>query len=159
MAFPLIDTPAWCVVTAAGAGARLGSSKPKALVPVRGIPIVERAVRGILDATIEGRGVVAGIIVTAPRNSLDTVRSLFAQDERVHVISGGYSRQDSVRLGLEEIPLFAQRLGYAITDTTPVLIHDAARCLTPSSVVAEVVNVLRSGDRGVVPVLPVTDSL
>lgn len=63
-------------------------------------------------------------------------------------VNGGTERTDSVRAALD-----------AVTGADIVLVHDAARCLTPSAVTRAVVAAVRAGHRAVVPVLPVTDTV
>lgn len=67
----------------------------------------------------------------------------------MHIVIGGADRQSSVASGLAVLP----------HDVDIVLVHDAARPLVPSKVVAAVVSVLRSGAQAVIPVLPVADTL
>lgn len=151
--------PVLAVLTAAGSGTRLGCSGPKALVEIAGLTMVERAAVGLACA-----GVTA-IVVTAPGESL-------AEFERVLpgavpgfpavpvvCVAGGDSRQASVAAGLAALPGAALRAGVGIADDTPVLVHDAARPLTPASAIVRVVAAVRSGLAGVVPALPVTDTL
>ena len=40
-----------------------------------------------------------------------------------------------------------------------MLVHDAARALTPPALIARVVDTLRAGSSAVIPVLPVTDTI
>jgi 2-C-methyl-D-erythritol 4-phosphate cytidylyltransferase len=64
-------------------------------------------------------------------------------------VAGGPRRRDSVAAGLA-----------AVGDATYVLVHDAARpALRPSLVTAVVDELLESGADGVVPALPVTDTV
>lgn len=144
----------YCVVTAAGSGTRLGYAQPKALVPVGGIPMVVRAVAGIL-----AHPRMCAVVVTAPAKQLEEFESLFAQNPRVRVVSGGKERQDSVEEGLRQLARFAAELGQPLGDSAAVLIHDAARPLTPTTVVARVVEGLEAGMPAVIPALPVTDTV
>jgi 2-C-methyl-D-erythritol 4-phosphate cytidylyltransferase len=66
----------------------------------------------------------------------------------VHVVTGGAERSDSVRHALDAVP-----------DADVVLVHDAARCLTPVNVIRAVVEAVLAGQRAVVPVLPVIDTI
>ncbi|MDO5729515.1 MAG: 2-C-methyl-D-erythritol 4-phosphate cytidylyltransferase [Actinomycetaceae bacterium] len=141
------------VVTAAGSGTRLGFDRPKALVELSGQPLVVRAVNGAFT-----HPEVVGIVVTAPEDSLTEFTVLFDADQRVRVVPGGAVRQESVYRGLEAIPDLANDLNIALTDTTPVLIHDAARCLAPTTVFHDVVAALDAGYPAVIPALPVTDT-
>ncbi|MDO5721370.1 MAG: 2-C-methyl-D-erythritol 4-phosphate cytidylyltransferase [Actinomycetaceae bacterium] len=144
----------YCVVTAAGAGTRLGFDQPKALVPVAGVPMVVRAV----DAMFAHTRVVA-VVVTAPAQYVGQFQSLFADYPRVRVVAGGRERQDSVSAGLVALEQFATQLHLPMQAYSPVLIHDAARPLTPVAVVETVVSSLESGLEAVIPALPVTDTI
>lgn len=71
----------------------------------------------------------------------------------IEVVPGSpSSRQASVALGLTAA--LAARPGAAV-----VLVHDAARALTPPGVVRRVVTAVRAGHDAVVPALPVTDTV
>lgn len=149
---------AFAVLTAAGSGTRLGCSGPKALVDVAGIPMVVRAARGLVDAGI------TGIVITAPSDRLDDFTRLFPaaalNGVPVRVVAGSSaSRQASVALGMAQLPQLAVDTGDDLDATTPVLVHDAARCLTPTSVIRRVVDAVESGLVAVIPALPVTDTL
>lgn len=146
---------AWAVVTAAGSGTRLGCAGPKALVPVAGVPMVVRAVGGLLAAGI------AGVVVTAPEDALEAFRAALPQEgPRIRVVAGSASsRQASVARGLAALPDLARLLGCRLEDGSPVLVHDAARCLVPADVVRRVVAAVEAGAVAVVPGLPVADTL
>ena len=64
-------------------------------------------------------------------------------------VPGGETRSDSVRAGLAEVP----------ADALVVLVHDAARPLVSDDVVERVLAPLSEGWDGVVPGLPVGDTL
>ncbi|MDI9588889.1 MAG: IspD/TarI family cytidylyltransferase [Gleimia sp.] len=145
--------PVFAVVTAAGSGTRLGYDMPKALVELAGETLVERAVRG-MQVLPE----IVGIVVTAPVEVISDFEKIFEGVPEVCVVPGGTVRQLSVYNGLLEIPNLAKRLGYELTDSTPILIHDAARCLTPKRAISDVINVLLDGCKAVIPALPVTDT-
>jgi len=65
------------------------------------------------------------------------------------VVAGGAERGDSVSAGLAALD--------ASVDL--VLVHDAARCLTPSAVFARVVAAVEGGAVAVVPGIPVIDTV
>ncbi len=96
-------------------------------------------------------GVVDVVVVVAPEGRQEHVRALLgplgAAD--VRVVAGGAERQDSVRCGLAALP----------PGVDVVLVHDAARCLTPPAVFRAVVAAVRGGAVAVVPVLPVSDTV
>jgi 2-C-methyl-D-erythritol 4-phosphate cytidylyltransferase/2-C-methyl-D-erythritol 2,4-cyclodiphosphate synthase len=135
------------LVPAAGRGERLGPGAPKALREIGGEPILVHAVRGLLDS-----GRVDLVVVAAPPSAegvAEVVRMLIGLDP-VLVVPGGVTRQQSVALALAAVP----EDGYEV-----VLVHDAARALTPPAVIASVVDAVRSGLPAVVPVLPVADTI
>lgn len=127
------------VVTAAGSGSRLGADVPKALVPVGGRPLVAWAVEAVLQ-------VAGAVVVTAPASHLDAFR---AAVPAATVVAGGRERQDSVAAGLAAVP----------DDARIVMIHDAARAFQPASVMTILVEAVRAGADGAVPVVPVVDTL
>lgn len=131
------------LVPAAGAGVRLGPGVPKALRLLAGEPLLLHAVRG-LRACPE----VGPVVVAAPAAELDEVRALLAAYDVV-VVAGGAHRHESVAAALAALPV----------DVDLVLVHDAARCLTPPSVVGAVVTALQAGAEAVVPVLPIADTV
>lgn len=134
------------IIPAAGRGVRLGESLPKAFVELDGRTMLDRAVEAML-----GSGAVDRVVVVAPPELASTppaelVRAEYA--DRVTVTGGGAERADSVRAGLR-----------AASDAQFVLVHDAARALTPPELFTRVVDALRGGRRAVIPVLPVADTI
>ncbi len=137
------------LVPAAGRGVRLGSEEPKAFVPIAGVPMLRRAVEGLVAS-----GSVDGVVVIVPAGYAERARAMLAGTDAaslhlgVRVAVGGAERSDSVRAGLAE----ARGAEF-------VLVHDAARALTPPEAVARVVGALRAGAQAVIPGVPVTDTV
>ncbi len=131
------------LVPAAGVGVRLGPGLPKALRLLAGEPLLVHAVRGLREVAEVG-----AVVVAAPPAELDEVTALLSAFDVV-VVAGGAERGDSVRAALAGLP----------PGTEFVLVHDAARCLTPAAVFSLVVAALRDGADAVVPVLPVSDTV
>lgn len=129
------------VVPAAGCGERLGAGIPKAFVELGGMTMLERAVDGLLAS-----GVIGRVVVAAPTDRVDETADLLAG--RATVVAGGPERHDTVRLALS-----------AVGDSRFVVVHDAARPLTPAEQIQRVVAALRDGMRAVIPVLPVVDTI
>jgi 2-C-methyl-D-erythritol 4-phosphate cytidylyltransferase len=129
------------VVPAAGLGERLASGAPKAFVYLDGQTLVERAVTNLLQS-----GVVDRVIVAAPADFTDEAKAVLGHD--VTVVVGGACRSESVGRALT-----------AAGEPDFVLIHDAARALTPPELVVRVVEALRAGHVAVVPVLPLSDTI
>jgi 2-C-methyl-D-erythritol 4-phosphate cytidylyltransferase len=132
--------PAAAVVAAAGSGSRLGADVPKALVPLAGRPLVRWSVEALLA------GGVADVLVAVPPAERAAFAAALPAD--VRLVDGGATRTASVRAALAEVGGHAEA----------VLVHDAARPLTPPEVVARVLAALAAGAPAVVPVLPVVDT-
>ena len=128
------------IVAAAGSGLRLGADRPKALVPLGGRPLVAWAVTALLD------GGVDEVVVAVPAAERDEFAAVLPAG--VRLVEGGATRTASVRAALAAVP----------READAVLVHDAARPLTPPAVVARVLAALAAGAPAVVPVLPVVDT-
>ncbi len=129
------------VVPAAGSGERLAAGAPKAFVNLCGRPMLEHALDGLRNS-----GVVDAVVVAVPPNRTDEAKLVFGGD--AVIVAGGSDRSESVMLALA-----------AVGDAEFVLVHDAARALTPPSLIVRVVRALESGHPAVVPGLPVTDTI
>lgn len=137
------------VVVAAGAGTRLGGQVPKALVEVRGHPLVWYAV----SAAVQARD-VGWVSVAAPPGHVAAVREAVEPVCRVAgvpltVVPGGAHRGDSVLAALQAAP----------TASEVVLVHDAARALAPVEVFDRVAAAVDADHPAVVPGLPVVDTV
>ena len=137
------------IVVAAGSGSRLAMASPKAFVEVAGQSLLERALHSVW-----GMLEPAQVVIVAPPTHLDQAteigkRSAGLLPELVAIIAGGATRHASVAEGL------------AALDPTisVVLVHDSARALTPSSVFDAVVAAVDATGDGIVPALPVVDSI
>ena len=133
------------IVAAAGSGLRLGAELPKALVPLGGRPLVCWAVESLRA------GGVDEVVVAVPAPQRAAFTAVLPPD--VHVVVGGDTRTASVRAALA-----AAREHASDRQRTALLVHDAARPLTPPEVVARVLAALAAGAAAVVPVLPVVDT-
>ncbi|MCX5068008.1 2-C-methyl-D-erythritol 4-phosphate cytidylyltransferase [Micromonospora lupini] len=132
------------LVPAAGAGVRLGPGRPKALRLLAGEPLLVHAVRRLAAAAS-----VRTIVVAAPAGEVTGVRELLAPVAPVIVVPGGAERQASVAAALAAVP----------AGPTIILVHDAARALTPPDLVESVAAAIRGGRAAVIPVLPVVDTI
>lgn len=129
------------VVPAAGSGERLGAGTPKAFVELAGQTMLERAVDGLLSS-----GVIDRIVVAVPADRVESTTRLLVG--RADVVAGGFERHESVELALA-----------VAGEPDFVVVHDAARPLTPADQIQRVVSALHDGMRAVIPVLPVTDTI
>lgn len=128
----------WTVVVAGGSGSRFGA--PKQFLWLGGRRVIDRA---IATAASHGDGVVAVLPADVDLGYTESA------GRPVIVVPGGATRSGSVRNGLDAVPL----------DVEVVLVHDAARPLTPDGVFERVIGAVREGADAVVPVLDVADSL
>lgn len=129
------------VVAAAGQGTRLGAEVPKAYVELGGRTLLERSVATMSQVADH---VVA---VVSPDMEARAQTALAARD--VQLVHGGAERADSIYAALNAISL----------DDACVLVHDAARALTPESMVSRVAGAVVGGAPAVVPVVPVSDTV
>ncbi|MEI7913353.1 MAG: 2-C-methyl-D-erythritol 4-phosphate cytidylyltransferase [Mycobacteriaceae bacterium] len=129
------------IVPAAGSGERLGAGVPKAFVDLGGRSMLQHAVEGLLES-----GVIGLVVVAVPADLLGRAEATLGN--RVSVVAGGAQRTDSVRSALE-----------VVGDPEFVIVHDAARALTPADQIRRVVDALCAGMRAVIPVLPVVDTI
>jgi 2-C-methyl-D-erythritol 4-phosphate cytidylyltransferase len=91
---------------------------------------------------------IGPVVVAAPAGRVDDVAGLLAAYD-VLVVAGGADRHASVEAALAVLP----------PEVELVLVHDAARCLTPASVAGAVITALLAGAAAVVPVLPLVDTV
>jgi 2-C-methyl-D-erythritol 4-phosphate cytidylyltransferase len=130
------------LVPAAGLGLRLGSGPPKALRLLAGEPLLTHAVRALLAARL-----VEQVVVAAPPGEEEAAR---AAAPGALVVTGGPTRTASV----------ARALAGADPRYDVILVHDAARALTPPELIdAVAVTVLEGAADAVIPVLPVVDTI
>lgn len=122
----------------------MAAGMPKAFVPLLGRPLLWYCVQGLLAS-----GCVEAVVVAVGAQHHDQARVAVAESgDRVRIVTGGVHRCDSVRAALNAVP-----------DAEVVLVHDAARCLTPVGVIQAVTQAVLAGQRAVVPVLPVVDTI
>jgi 2-C-methyl-D-erythritol 4-phosphate cytidylyltransferase len=137
----------WAVIVAAGLGARLGIDRPKAFAPLAGRPLLAESV----DRLDHCPWIDAIVIASAPgwEEPAILLAEEVAATKVVSCVAGGATRAESVRLALGEVA----------DDALVVLVHDAARPLVTDAVVERVLRPLGEGYDGVVPVVPVADTL
>ena len=137
------------IVVAAGSGTRLGAALPKAFVDLAGQTLLERSLRSIILLPYPVQ-----VVVVAPADFVPDARAIAHKvapglEELVSVVTGGATRHDSVAAGLAAVQSSVQ----------VVLVHDAARALTPTALFADVDMAVQATGAGIVPALPVVDSL
>ncbi len=137
---------ATALIVAAGSGSRFGSPIPKQYQDLGGMPILRRSILAFLTHPLVGD--VQVVISPQHRDLYD--RAVEGLDIRAPV-TGGPSRQDSVRLGLEALA--------ADTDKPDiVLIHDGARPLIDAMTITNVCKALETST-GAIAAKPLVDTL
>jgi 2-C-methyl-D-erythritol 4-phosphate cytidylyltransferase/2-C-methyl-D-erythritol 2,4-cyclodiphosphate synthase len=136
------------IVVAGGSGTRLGESVPKAFVGLDEHTILRHSLEGVFAA------VSAQVVVVAPAGRegealTDAYAAAGDRRDLVSVVTGGATRQESVQAGLRGV----------WADVEIVLVHDAARALTPADQFTRVIDAIRSTGWGAIPVLPVIDTI
>ena len=138
---------AWAILVAAGTGSRLGGDRPKAFVGLAGRPLLAESLER-LDAS----DWIDAIVVAAPPDWEEPVILLAEEivaSKVAAVVAGGATRAESVRNALAEVP----------DEALVVLVHDAARPLVDDDVIERLLGKLAEGVDGVVPALPLTDTV
>jgi 2-C-methyl-D-erythritol 4-phosphate cytidylyltransferase/2-C-methyl-D-erythritol 2,4-cyclodiphosphate synthase len=129
------------VVVAAGSGSRAGGDKQwRAL---GGKAVVRWSVEALL------RSGASAVIVVVARDSLERAQNALRGLDGWIAVAGGAERADSVRAGLDALDL---------PETTPVLVHDAARPLLSEAVIRRLLGALPGAD-GAIAALPVSDTV
>jgi 2-C-methyl-D-erythritol 4-phosphate cytidylyltransferase / 2-C-methyl-D-erythritol 2,4-cyclodiphosphate synthase len=149
---------AWAVILAAGSGTRLaqalaasGGPQRKQYLELDGAPMFWRSAQTF--ARIQA---VRGLVFVFPPDDLEQMTLAVEQLNARAPLSlpwrtcaGGARRQDSVRLGLAQVP----------QNCAQVLVHDAARPFATAALARRVLEALDAGAVAVVPGLAVTDTI
>jgi 2-C-methyl-D-erythritol 4-phosphate cytidylyltransferase len=137
----------WALLVAAGAGHRLGGDRPKAFVGLGELPLLAEPLRRLDESSW-----IDAIVIAAPAG-WEEPTILLAEElvatKVVAAVTGGATRADSVGRALEEVSV----------DALVVLVHDAARPLVTDAVVERVLAPLSEGWDGVIPALPLADTV
>ncbi len=138
--------PCIALIVAGGSGQRFGAERPKQYLDLLGKPILRRT----LDAFLSHPRITGVQVVIDPawRAQYDRAVAGLTLPEPV---TGGATRQDSVRNGLEALAALA-------APPARVLIHDAARPLTDAATIGAVIDALDETP-GAVAAVPVADTL
>ncbi|MCU0596144.1 MAG: 2-C-methyl-D-erythritol 4-phosphate cytidylyltransferase [Desulfobacterota bacterium] len=135
------------IITAAGAGVRMGGDQAKQFMDLGGRPLL-----AVTLGCFERSPDIDGIVLVVPPGKADSCRDeiveKFGLGKVVNVVSGGKRRQDSVRLGLE-----ATEGRYAL-----VLIHDGVRPLVPPDLVSRIVKAM-GRYRAVIPAMAARETI
>jgi len=115
------------IVPAAGSGRRMAMGRPKALLDVGGVPLLRRTLSRFLPV----RDITEAVVVS-PAGAVPEIQAALVGLEwpgcQVGVVTGGATRQESVRIGLEALA------GHHDL----VCVHDAARPLVSRATIRAV---------------------
>lgn len=138
------------VVVAAGRGERAGAPEegPKQYRPIGGKPVIQHTLERFLawDAT----GPVVVVIHADDEPLFDAIRTNLGANERIRIVTGGATRQQSVLAGLEAL---------TSQGVTHVMIHDAVRPFIDTDLLHRIEEALSAGEKAVLPAVPVADTL
>lgn len=144
----------WGIILAAGAGSRLADAAGgtrKQYLEYKSAPLFWHSAR-----TFSRVAPVQGVVFVFPPDDVaameKTLRQYFKSEDlgiRWAVAPGGDRRQDSVRNGLSALP----------ADCGGVLVHDSARPFASARILTDLIDALQDGARGVIPTVPVTDTV
>ena len=129
------------LIVAAGKGERAGLGLPKQYESLAGTPVLRRTVRAFAPHPVQ--------VVIGPGQDAMAAEAL-ADMDLPPPVTGGATRQESVRLGLEALAKDAPDF---------VLIHDAARPFVSPDSIAAVIAALENGAGAALPMLAVADTL
>jgi 2-C-methyl-D-erythritol 4-phosphate cytidylyltransferase len=135
------------IITAAGAGIRMGGDQAKQFMELDGRPLL-----AVTLERFERSPDIEGIVLVVPRGKVDDCRDQIVRKYNltkvVKVVAGGKRRQDSVRLGLE-----ATKGHYPF-----VLIHDGVRPLVSPDLISRIVRAMNQY-RAVIPALAARETI
>lgn len=133
------------LIVAAGRGTRSGGEIPKQYRRMYGEPVLRHTIRRFTDA-LPGSRITCVIHKDDQALYENSVENLTVSPP----VFGGATRQESVKQGLT-----------VLADKAPefVLIHDAARPFVSNALIQRVVKAVQDHNSGVIPTLPVTDTI
>jgi len=135
----------YVILAAGGSGTRMGAGRNKIFLPLLGIPVLLRSIR-LFDGLISSMVIVCR---DEDRAEAERLAAAAGVSFPVSFVSGGATRQHSVLNGLRSVPFREEDL---------VLVHDAARCLTPRDVIIAVLDSCRRYGSGV-PAVPAISTM
>lgn len=144
----MTDTSIYCIIVAAGKGSRFGSELPKQFCELNGKPVLMHTIESFRIASPDVK-----IVLVLNRGHHELWKHLcenhhFSSPGTVY---GGATRWESVKNAIDTIKLSDQ--GKSI-----IMVHDGARPVVSPSLIHRVIEAAHVST-GVIPVIPVSDSL
>jgi len=121
------DSALWCVVPAAGRGARFGGAIPKQYLPLAGKPLLLHTLE-----RLAAHPRVAGLIVALAQGDTHWPALTEISGKPVRIAEGGDERADSVLAGLRVLAREVHAEDF-------VLVHDAARPCVRSADISQLI--------------------
>ena len=137
----------FAILPAAGLGTRMAGPQPKQFLALAGEPILIHSLRAF--ASVDR---VTAIYVAVRKTEIERVQAQVAEHgfaDKVHVVEGGETRQESVAHALAAVPA---------GDDDIVLVHDAVRPLIDSATIARTIEAVEQHGAAIVG-LPAIDTI
>lgn len=140
------------IISAAGAGTRLGASGNKTLLKIEGKTVLERSLEPFLK-----QEALAELLISYRESDFNAYREIVdrVQSERtghplsIRLVKGGKERRDSVYHCLKELNV----------EHDYVMIHDCARPFFPAKLFRAYLKEIAAGQEAIIPYLPSPDTL
>ena len=139
------------ILVAAGRGERLGANVPKALALVAGETLLAHSVRAALLAKS-----LKQLAIAAPESNIEEFAQIVREVAEslgslvpIRLVIGGETRQESISAAIKVCD----------EEVDSILVHDVARALAPSSLFDRVAEAVAEQQVGIVPILPVVDTM
>ncbi len=139
------------ILVAAGRGERLGANVPKALALLADETLLAHSVRAALLA----KG-LKQLAIAAPESNIEEFAQIVREVAEslgslvpIRLVVGGETRQESISAAIKVCD----------EDVDSILVHDVARALAPSSLFDRVAEAVAEQQVGIVPILPVVDTM
>lgn len=119
------------VIVAGGIGSRMKADIPKQFIKINGKEIILYTIETFLKCNIFDK-----ITVVCHSDYVPMLKSMISHYNTniINVVSGGKTRQESVRIGLD-----------TVSDTKYVLIHDAVRCCIDTEDILKISEEVKNG--------------
>ena len=133
------------ILAAGGSGTRMGTEENKIFLSVCGQSVLSRSIQ-LFDRLIDN------MMIVCRKEDLSGIENIVSSSSvsfSIHITTGGPSRQSSVLNGLKALQASPDDI---------VLVHDAARCLTPRSVIQSVLESCIAHGSGV-PGIPAVNTM
>ena len=135
----------YVIFTAAGSGTRMKAAEPKQFLLLGGLPVLHRSIFAFVDACPDVK-----VVTVLPKNQIEHWKDLcikYPLDVPQIIVEGGITRFHSVRNALSKVP-----------DVAIVAVHDGVRPMVSGELIRTMFSKMKTC-RGLVPVVPVTDTL